>query len=185
MTPVTHRALVPFAFLVLLVLLVVLFTPAASAAATSAIDSAAAVCTSGDDCESGFCPEEDQVCCNEPCDGPNERCDLPDALGVCFDVDLPDGSSCTLSQQCQSRICEGNVCRSAPPRTPTSTRTATPLRQPTLILASTFTPTPGGGGAGGCQVANGSGAWPGMVVAIALMILELRVRPRRDGCGRS
>lgn len=118
-----------------------------------------AVCTSGDECDSGFCPEEDEVCCNEPCDGPNERCDLPDAMGICTEVDLPDGSTCTLAQQCQSRICEGNICRSAQSRTPTATRTATPNRQPTLILAR----------GSGCSAGDGESSGLGSVAMLLML----------------
>lgn len=92
-------------------------------------------CTSGDECESGFCPAEDGVCCNELCNGADERCDLPETMGICVDTNLPDGATCTDRNQCASGICDGNICRSSQTRTPTSTRTPTPNSQPTLILA--------------------------------------------------
>lgn len=105
-------------------------------------------CTSGSECSSGFCPPDDDVCCDTQCDGENERCDLSPLVGTCLDTDLPDGSTCQLEQQCRSRICQGNTCQASstpsgftPTRTPngsripTSTRTATPPREPTLILS--------------------------------------------------
>jgi hypothetical protein len=38
-------------------------------------------CTTPGQCESMFCV--DGVCCNEPCDGPDEICDLPGREGTC------------------------------------------------------------------------------------------------------
>lgn len=104
-------------------------------------------CTSGSECSSGFCPPDDGVCCDKACDGENERCDLSPLEGTCLSTDLPDGSTCQLEQQCRSRVCQGNVCIGnatpafTPTRTPngsripTFTRTATPPREPTLILS--------------------------------------------------
>ncbi len=41
-------------------------------------------CTTPSQCASGFC--EDGVCCDRPCTGPNESCDIPGREGTCLAV---------------------------------------------------------------------------------------------------
>ena len=41
-------------------------------------------CTVGSDCRSGFCA--DGLCCNSPCDGTCQACDLPDSAGKCSTI---------------------------------------------------------------------------------------------------
>ena len=62
-----------------------------------------------EDCASLFCVAD--VCCNEPCDGPMERCDLGGMLGLCVMV--------------------------TPTATPTPTRTPVPLMQRRVFHSAT------------------------------------------------
>jgi len=58
-------------------------TPTDTPTNTPASDGAP--CTDPVDCISGNCVAD--VCCNEPCSGSTQRCDLPSSIGTC--VDLP------------------------------------------------------------------------------------------------
>jgi len=120
-------------------------------------------CTADNQCVSGHCADDDGVCCNTECDGASERCDLDPLVGTCLPIDLPNGSPCQHEQQCLSHVCQGNVCqgnatpaftptRTPNTRVPTSTRTATPPREPTLILAR------GSGCSTGDNTSSGSAA---------------------------
>src|SRR5262249_7296760 len=144
-------------------------------------------CTTGTECLSGFCPPEDGVCCDQPCDGASERCDL--IAGTCLPIDLPGGSPCQVDQQCTSRSCPDGTCAAAPPtptrtpntRVPTFTRTATPVREPTLILAR----------GSGCSTTSDSGnSWSGVAMLLVFpawwftsrraFVTVRRKRARRD-----
>ncbi len=60
------------------------------------------VCTSGGECDSGFCA--DGVCCRSSCDTVCSRCDNPDGPGECTvaENDAACGLSCPESTECRS-----------------------------------------------------------------------------------
>lgn len=86
-------------------------------------------CMIDGDCLSGVC--EDNVCCDQPCDGACYRCDLPATTGTCTAVDLDQqvtgctgtkacdgngncktlqGLTCGGNSECLSGFCEDSVC---------------------------------------------------------------------------
>jgi len=116
-------------------------------------------CTENDQCKTGFCSTNNQVCCNEQCDdgfcGPADSVDPQP--GVCGPL-KPNGSPCDsgLDQECESGVCDefdliccNRRCDSAtekcfegdcvpidftPSPTPTKTATFTPTLAPTHRL---------------------------------------------------
>ncbi|GIW42491.1 MAG: hypothetical protein KatS3mg076_3068 [Candidatus Binatia bacterium] len=50
------------------------------------------------------------ICCDTPCEGANERCDLPGSEGTCLPTGLPIGEPCTADAQCTSTFCTDGFC---------------------------------------------------------------------------
>ena len=81
-------------------------------------------CGAAFECLSGYCPSEDGVCCDSPCDETCESCGQENLIGVCLpipagedpDGECDDGKFCTLNDFCGSgQTCEhdGSPCDEA------------------------------------------------------------------------
>ena len=69
------------------------------------------------DCSSSprpFCsltgPGTQGICCDTPCTGANERCDLPGSEGMCKATALNNGEPCDVAGQCNSNVCAQGYC---------------------------------------------------------------------------
>ena len=68
-------------------------TPTATATNPPAPDGAP--CLDPNDCVSGNCVAD--LCCDQPCNGSTQRCDLPDSAGTCVDLPAPAPAASNLA----------------------------------------------------------------------------------------
>ncbi len=76
-------------------------------------DQKGCACSTNDDCalvpDVLFCSPEG-LCCDSPCTGANERCDVSGMEGTCLQVGKLIGDACAIDEECLSSFCTDGFC---------------------------------------------------------------------------